>query len=290
MIARDTIKAIGALLPLRFAIQKVNPRVVAVFYHTICNAPKPHVKHLYPTVTPAEFGSHLDFLIKYFEPISLKEFIENKQELQSGKPKLLISFDDGFREVKTIAAPILRDKQIPATIFVNPSFVGNNNMFYRCKASLIVDKVIQLGKTINTPQAAQLAFPQEKISTKKFCNWVMQLEFKQQDLLTELANNFDIDIRQYLTEQHPYLNLGELLELAKQGFTIGAHSLTHPNFASIPLTEQIRQVEDSLSWVNSNIPNQPKAFAFPYSNDGIEASFYKYFMTDHPERCDIFFE
>lgn len=289
MITRDLIKKVSTILPFNLSMWAANPHTVAVFYHTICKQPPAHIKHLYTTLTPIQFEKDLDFLLKHFEPIGLKDYIAQPTPSKGSKPRLLLSFDDGFREIKTIASPILHAKGIPATAFINPDFVGNNDMLYRCKASLIVDKVMLRGKTIATPPAARQAFSTNRISTSKFCRWILALEFNQRDLISELAEDFDIDIGRYLSEQKPYLNLNELIELSNQGFTIGAHSLNHPNFANLSLAEQIRQVEDSISWVASFVPNQPKAFAFPFTNNGLSADLYRYFLKDHPEICDVFF-
>jgi peptidoglycan/xylan/chitin deacetylase (PgdA/CDA1 family) len=289
MIARDLIKNVSAILPFNLSVWAAKPHTVAVFYHTICKQTSAHIKHLYPIVTPVQFEKDLDFLLKYFEPIDLKDYIAHPTPSMGSKPRLLLSFDDGFREIKTIASPILLAKGIPATAFVNPDFVGNNDMLYRCKASLIVDKAMLQGKTIATPPAARQVFPTERVSTSKFCRWIMALGFGQQDLISELAANFDVDIGCYLREQKPYLNLDEVIELSNKGFTVGAHSLNHPNFANLSLTEQIRQVKDSLSWVTSFVPNQPKAFAFPFTNYGLSADFYRYFFSENPEICDVFF-
>jgi hypothetical protein len=39
-----------------------------------------------------------------------------------------------------MAMPILRRKGVPATVFVNSDFVDNQDLFFRFKAALIIDK------------------------------------------------------------------------------------------------------------------------------------------------------
>ena len=53
----------------------------------------------------------------------------------------LLTFDDGFREIYDIIAPILLDKGIPATFFISSGFLDNRELCYQHKASLLVEKV-----------------------------------------------------------------------------------------------------------------------------------------------------
>ena len=284
---RDLIKTIASPLPFGLSMWIAKPRVVAVFYHTISHNAPAHIKHLYPTVNPEQFEKDLDFLTHHFDPTDLKEYIHSAPSRSITKPKLLLSFDDGFSEVAHVAAPILRAKGIPATVFVNPSFIDNNDMLYRCKVSLLVDKILSNGAMVVLPNEAKSYFDRPIIPAKKFAQWISHLDYSQRELLHKLANELGVDFETYLSDSKPYLSTEETLRLANDGFTIGAHSMDHPNFAKIALKEQIEQAESSLQWVQNNVPNQPKVFAFPFSNDGVPAGLYKYLLKDNPMMCDL---
>jgi peptidoglycan/xylan/chitin deacetylase (PgdA/CDA1 family) len=73
------------------------------------------------------------------------------------------------------------------------------------------------------------------------------------------------------------------------GFTIGAHSQTHPNFVDISFNQQISEVEESITWIQNNIPNQPKLFAFPFTNFGLSKEFYSHFLVNEPNSLDMMF-
>lgn len=284
---RNLIKTMASPLPFSLTMWMAKPRVVAVFYHTISHNAPAHVKHLYPTVNPEQFEKDLDILSHHFEPTDLKDYIHSAPSRSKTKPKLLLSFDDGFSEVAHVAAPILRAKGIPATVFVNPSFIDNNDMLYRCKVSLLVDKILSNGAMVVLPNEAKSYFGKPAVPPQLFIEWLNQLQFNDRELIHCLANELGVDFETYLSDSKPYLSTEETLKLANDGFTIGAHSMDHPNFAKIALKEQIEQVESSLQWVQDNIPNQPKVFAFPFSNDGVPAGLYKYLLKDNPKLCDL---
>ena len=74
------------------------------------------------------FENFIKELTNIFEVIDLKsavKLINNKHECE--KPKVSITFDDGFEECYTIMLPILEKYNIKATFFINPMSVENQN-------------------------------------------------------------------------------------------------------------------------------------------------------------------
>jgi peptidoglycan/xylan/chitin deacetylase (PgdA/CDA1 family) len=65
------------------------------------------------------FESHLDYLQRHYKIISLSEYLLAREQ---GKPldlySLILTFDDGFRNFLTVAAPMLAARNLPATVFL----------------------------------------------------------------------------------------------------------------------------------------------------------------------------
>ncbi|MFV8224368.1 polysaccharide deacetylase family protein [Christiangramia aquimixticola] len=84
----------------------------------------------------AIFKRHLNYLKSNYSIIdldTLKEHIENGKILP--KYPLLITFDDGYKNIFTNAIPELIDKKLPACIFIITSYV-NSNLEFWWKSSL----------------------------------------------------------------------------------------------------------------------------------------------------------
>lgn len=78
--------------------------------------------------TPALFEHYCRFFKTYFDVISLSELLSR---LDSGKDVsscLVITFDDGYKDNYTIAAPILKSMNLPATFFVTTGFINSNRV------------------------------------------------------------------------------------------------------------------------------------------------------------------
>jgi peptidoglycan/xylan/chitin deacetylase (PgdA/CDA1 family) len=134
-------------------LQKITKqKILLPFYHTVAEEPLPHIKHLYRMKTVKEFLQDLDFLLQHFEPIdaeTLEYFHTNKTVPQ--KPVFHLSFDDGLKEIYEIVAPILLQKGVPATFFINSGFVDNKALFYRHHASLAIEN-LQVDDFLNKEQ------------------------------------------------------------------------------------------------------------------------------------------
>ena len=60
------------------------------------------------------------------------------------------------------------------------------------------------------------------------------------------------------------LNWDEVTELAKAGWEIGAHSLSHPDLRRIPLAHAIREMSESKRRIEQRLGSTVTAFAYPY--------------------------
>jgi biofilm PGA synthesis lipoprotein PgaB len=74
------------------------------------------------SISPEQFTAHMDWLMNEgYTVIELPLAIEQLQEGRSLDDKTVaITFDDGFIDVYTTAFPILRERKLPFTIFINP--------------------------------------------------------------------------------------------------------------------------------------------------------------------------
>ena len=230
------------------------------FYHLVSDAPPLFVKNLYKPKTVKQFKEDLDFFLENYTPITLEEVIQyNKGEITLTKPSFHITFDDGLANFYHVIAPILKEKNIPATVFLNTDFVDNKELFYRYKASLLL---LKIGKTdlINTNTGD--------------VHDLLKKSYKDRYLLDDLAEEIDFDIKQFLKEEKPYLTIEQIKTLQSQGFTFGAHSTNHPLYKDLSLQQQIQQTKESLQWVARNLQQKHAVFSFPFHDIDVSKQFF----------------
>ncbi len=78
--------------------------------------------------TTAEFTEFCLFFRRYFEVVSLEQFLDDLEEGQPLGGKLVITFDDGYRDNHLTAAPILERLGLPACFFITTGFVGTDKV------------------------------------------------------------------------------------------------------------------------------------------------------------------
>ena len=240
------------LIRLKQLIVSTKEPIVNVFYHTVSNNYLPHISPLYKFRSTKEFEQDIDFLLNNFEPISAHDVLRHvKNEKRIEKPSFHLSFDDGLRELFDNAMPVLSRKGVPATVFVNSDFVDNRDLFFRFKAALIVDK--------------EPALKSE----------VLKIKYPDRKVLDDLAQKLDLDFSDFLHNYQPYLSTEQLKKMQENGFTIGAHSASHPNYELLTEQEQIEQTLKSYAFVKEIFSEQNSYFAFPFSADGVGKGFFE---------------
>jgi peptidoglycan/xylan/chitin deacetylase (PgdA/CDA1 family) len=250
-------------------------KIIFPFYHLISDSNIPHIKHLYKVRTLREFTHDLDLFLKYYKPIEITEFLEsvnNNQPLKGNQ--LLLSFDDGLREFHDVAAPILLRKGIPAVCFLNSAFIDNADLFYRYKASLLIER-LQTG--IGNDEQQKLAgnwFRVNHFALTPDYHALLEVTYADRHLLDELAIKLGVDFSAFLREHQPYLTSDQISSLIQKGFSFGSHSIDHPEYRFLTEEEQLRQTAESIRAINLKFGISEKLFSFPFTDYGVKNSFY----------------
>lgn len=69
--------------------------------------------------------------------------------------------------------------------------------------------------------------------------------------------------------QRPMLSVNEIRELAANGFTIGAHTVTHPHLTRLPLEEARREIEESQIQLEQITGRPVRHFAYPHGDHSV---------------------
>ena len=263
-------------------------RHIAPFYHAISNAVLPHVRNLYTVRTEKEFCEDLDTFLKYFEPISVSDWVKcAEDQVFPKKNTFLLSFDDGHRECFDVVAPILEKKGIPAIFFVNSGFVDNRALFYRYKVSLCIETLRETTEKDSVLKALAQILGIEKKDKESIRVALLELKHDQENIIAMVANKLSVSFDDFLQQVKPYLTSPQIQNLLVRDFEIGAHSVSHPHYYEIPIAAQIQQTEESLVFLENNFGVQSRYFSFPFTDFGVKNDFFRYFYPSHSENRKI---
>ncbi|KAA3647815.1 MAG: hypothetical protein DWQ07_02190 [Chloroflexi bacterium] len=233
------------------------------FYHIVSNDEVLHVKHLYRYKNVQQFEADLDFFQENYQPIRFQQLYDHVFDNKPlPKHPLLLTFDDGLREVYDVVVPILKAKGMPAVFFLCSGFIDNQALFHKHKASLILE---------NSSYGEEKALGESLSSVK----------YSQHESLDVLAEKSGLSFQEYLDTQPLYMIRQQIAAILDDDlFAIGAHSIDHPEYPLIPLEEQIRQTRESTQFVRQTFDLDYSTFSMPFHDIDVSQDYFDAILGD----------
>jgi peptidoglycan/xylan/chitin deacetylase (PgdA/CDA1 family) len=270
------------LLPLAVHEALTPRRTLVLLYHVV-GPPLPHVRHLYPHKSAREFEDDLTRLARRYRMVAYEE-LDGAARADRGRPAAHITFDDGYRECATVAAPILRRLGIPCTFFVTTDLVDNRVLFHRNKVSLCLETLAI------APEGRAAAFLRDQsarlgrapMDRRRFAAWLLGLRPADEPEIDRVCTSLGVDTGRYLEERTPYLTTADIRDLAVAGFTIGAHGRQHVPLGALAEGAARDEILESCAAVRAMTGAEKVPFAFPHSGDGVDRDFLARLRAGHP--------
>ncbi|MDP3013544.1 MAG: polysaccharide deacetylase family protein [Candidatus Subteraquimicrobiales bacterium] len=187
--------------------------------------------------------------------------------MRKGPPAVAITFDDGFQNNHDIALPILRDFNLPATIFLNTAFVGTDDWHWYCRVHSAVSTT---QKTEFTWRGERFAF--NSIAAKAAASSRLRELLKNQthqSLLSEmtaLVSDLGSDPQSHVPSNSVYriLDHNSIAKcLDSRLISFGAHTRHHTILSKLSNLEQKSEIVDSIRDVEQLTGQPCSSFAYP---------------------------
>src|SRR5690606_17101353 len=206
----------------------------------------------------------LNYFCQYFETVQAGIFDVSKKQFH-------LSFDDGMSEIYDVVFPILRERNIHATFFINTDFVDNKKMFISHKKSLIK---FELKKSEQSKIWISDYLNLDKLGLPEEID-----KIKEEEIIDKIAQRMQLDFDEYLNEKQQYLTTTQIVELKKAGFTIGNHGRSHRNFNTLTFDEQKTEIEHVNQFL-TEIGVEKLFFAFPYGDHLIKNELFDWMYSE----------
>lgn len=219
-----------------------------------------------------DFDKQLLYLKKHYNVISLDRLIEcytTKENLPNNA--VIITMDDGYQSNYTLAYPLLKQYQIPATISVAVQYVNDRNWLWadRIDYSIWKAKVKKIDITVNGHSHIHfIGSETEKqgVATKiRAIFW--GLPYKEMitaiDTLEKSTKASLFEITDVPKLMLP-LKWEQMQEMIKSGLiSIGSHSVSHPNLTTCSDDELLFEVIESRRTVERELERDCTFFCYP---------------------------
>jgi peptidoglycan/xylan/chitin deacetylase (PgdA/CDA1 family) len=231
------------------------------------------------------FRMHMAFLRDHYSVVSLDRLVGMIRSEEEVKPHAIaISLDDGYRSVYELALPVLREFEIPATVFLATDFIENGHhlMTNRIAYSLMTTSCTRLTLDVGSPLELDLSDTGQRLrSARLLKGTVKSMPWDAvEDLVLQLEERTSASLS--ATSQVPDvfrpLTWNQIREMQKTGLiSVGSHTHTHailsrvaPDRIRFELSESKRLIEDRCG-VTTRLFCYPNGRSEDFSPEVIEA-------------------
>lgn len=270
---KQTVFSISGALGVdrAFAFLNRNRPVVLVFHGVTGEAPG-HLcnhegLHLYRPI----FERLMTFIASRYNAVSLSrvvDWLEGRAALP--ERAVAITFDDGYRDVLTQAAPVLKRLGIPAILFAATDFVWRGQMLWpdRLLAALHLAREPRLA--IDTPRGAldlPLAGDADKMAAERSVLAILKSldDAERVALLDRIVERLGVDSARLAgvwTDFAP-LSPGELARLPEFGIEVGSHTCSHAIVTRMSDAQARHELIESKRLIESATGRACEHFGYP---------------------------
>jgi peptidoglycan/xylan/chitin deacetylase (PgdA/CDA1 family) len=269
-------------LPAAWRLPRVRPRALVLVYHRVGE------RTLDPwrlTIEPEIFGGQMEALARDWSPLSLADLVEGFARRQLPERAVAVTFDDGYADNLEIAAPILVEHAIPATLFVATDLVdAGGPPWWDQLASLLLEPA-ELPPTLTLSSSGDgwrippLAADERGSSPNAPPPWDAEpgtrlrafyevwLALRALDASTREAGLDEIAewAGAPRSSGRVLLTWEQVREFAAlPGFALGAHTLTHPALPTCSHRDALAEIAGGADRLRARASVEVEQFAYPF--------------------------
>lgn len=212
----------------------------------------------------------LDYCLERFgdlgiDIVTLDEAIDRLKADGKGRPFIVLTFDDAYRDNLQHALPILQAYQAPFTLYVPTAFVdGVGQLWWQAIEDIIARQdAVAFTEGEETEYVETRSVAQKKEAFSRLYWQLRKLpEPDRLALLTSFTKAYGYDLEQQcrdliMTWQELRLFAGDPL------CTIGAHTVHHYELAKLPIEQARDEIAQSVDVIEAQFGIRPQHLSYP---------------------------
>ena len=245
-------------------------------------------------ISKNKFKWQMEYINKNYNVLKLDDLTNrllNNEKLPDNTA--IITFDDGYKNNYTIAYPILKNNNIPATIFLPTDYIGKDcylwadQVYLTFKNSVI--KKINL-KDIGLGEYDIRSYKDKKSVCQETLEFLKNLPIDEKDLsMGLLRNTLDVHHNDYdLDNDFSLLNWEDVSSLNKDSLiSFGAHSCTHNILSHLSIDKLNHEITNACIVIEKNNNNKSCPFSYPNGRKQDFTEDSKRILKDHGATCAV---
>jgi peptidoglycan/xylan/chitin deacetylase (PgdA/CDA1 family) len=201
-----------------------------------------------------------------------------------------ITVDDGYSDFHDIAWPMLRQRKVPATVFVVTDFVDRRRWIWTDKIPFVMARVradrvsvdvagTRIDATLKSDGARRMAATRVNAVLKR------QPDEAKDAHIDQIAAQCGVPLPAAPPVEHGSCSWAQLREMQSSGIDIGSHTVTHPVLTRVPADRLRGELEASRGRVEEMLGHPVSLFCYPNGaynrivRDAVERAGYRLAVT-----------
>lgn len=205
---------------INYKIAKIdsNSNLIILNFHRISD----DVEYSSKPISTHNFKEIISFLKKNFNIINFETI---KEKTNIAKPKLIISFDDGYKDFLNYALPILKEFKITPNQNIIPDCTNNNLPPLNVLMKNFVDQAnYELINKLKIPFYDNIFFNNKKKLGLRLSKFIKQLSFQKQKIIKKEIYSQVFNFLEF--KPTSMMNITDIVSI-KNEVELGAHSYFH---------------------------------------------------------------
>lgn len=203
-----------------------------------------------------------------YDAVSLDEAARRLEQGDDARPFACFTFDDGYRDNREHALPVLRRLGVPSAIYVASDYAdGNGELWW-----LVLEAALRKAGTLDLsslggPHNCDLGTDTAKYAAFHRAYWFLRRlpEHEARARVARVARSAGYDSEGLC--RNLVMGWDELRQLASDPLvTIGAHTRRHYALAKLPYAAAREEIAESVHRVEAELGRPCRHFSYPYGD------------------------
>lgn len=244
-------------------------KVVVLNYHRIrpdsATAATPFDDGVF-TVKADQFSQQMNWLKRHTRILSENELIDQitTNNYQKSKcPSVVITFDDGYQDHYSIAYPILRSLQIPATFFITTEIIGERKLYWWDVVAYLIKKCRKPSIVINGHE-----YTLQNNRLKIIADIQRQMKGHSRERIRHhirfISEAAEMDLPSDELQDRELLTQDQIREMAEHHMTMGSHTHSHQALSCLADREHEAELMVSKELLEQTTGQAVQSVAYPF--------------------------
>jgi peptidoglycan/xylan/chitin deacetylase (PgdA/CDA1 family) len=257
------MRAAGLLAPFRMANRD---KALIVTYHRFSE------KGDGATTSVRAFRQQLDYLTAHYRIEPLAQLVERLKSDDDLPPGLAaITIDDGYRDAREIAFPILQQYHAPATLFVVTDFLDRKTWLWTDKLRYLAaeTRATRLEAMLNN---CLLQLPLRGRESRAEAAALVNAHLKtmpdeaKDEAIRQIASALRVRMPELPTRDYDAIRWEQAREMDRAGVRIESHTVTHPILTGVDDARLETELRESKSRLETMLDRRAEMFCYPNGN------------------------